>query len=42
MPDYRRNRDPDAPFFFTVNLLDRRSELLVPQIGKSVFYTKKS
>jgi putative transposase len=29
MPDYRRNRVPSGTFFFTVNLLDRRSDLLV-------------
>jgi putative transposase len=32
MPDYRRNRIAGAPYFFTVNLLDRRSGLLVAQI----------
>jgi putative transposase len=32
MPDYRRNRIPGGTFFFTVNLLDRRSDLLVIQI----------
>jgi putative transposase len=32
MPDYRRNRVPGGTFFFTVNLLDRRSNLLVAQI----------
>ena len=32
MPDYRRNRVPGGNFFFTVNLLDRRSDLLVTQI----------
>ena len=32
MPDYRRNRVPGGTFFFTVNLLDRRSDLLVTQI----------
>jgi REP-associated tyrosine transposase len=32
MPDDRRNRVPGGTFFFTVNLLDRRSELLVTQI----------
>jgi putative transposase len=32
MPDYRRNRVPGGTFFFTVNLLDRRSDLLVRQI----------
>src|SRR5438105_5837475 len=33
MPDYRRNRVPGGTFFFTVNLLDRRSDLLVAQIN---------
>jgi putative transposase len=32
MPDYRRNRVPGGTFFFTVNLFDRRSNLLVAQI----------
>ena len=32
MPDYRRSRVPGGTFFFTVNLLDRRSYLLVTQI----------
>ena len=32
MPDYRRNRVPGGTLFFTVNLLDRRSDLLVTQI----------
>jgi len=32
MPDYRRNRIPGATYFFTVNLLDRRSDLLVAHI----------
>ena len=32
MPDYRRNRVPGATYFFTVNLLDRRSDLLVTHI----------
>ena len=32
MPNYRRNRIPGASHFFTVNLLDRRSDLLVAQI----------
>jgi putative transposase len=32
MPDYRRNRIPGATYFFTVNLRDRRSGLLVAQI----------
>ncbi len=32
MPDYRRSRIPGATYFFTVNLLNRRSDLLVAQI----------
>jgi putative transposase len=32
VPDYRRNRVPGGTFFFAVNLLDRRSDLLVTQI----------
>jgi putative transposase len=32
MPDYRRNRVPGGTFFFTVNLLDRGSDLLVARI----------
>jgi putative transposase len=32
MPDYRRYRVPGASYFFTVNLLDRGSDLLVRQI----------
>jgi len=32
MPDYRRSRVPGGTFFFTVNLLDRRSHMLVTQI----------
>jgi putative transposase len=32
MPDYRRNRVPGGTFFFTVNLRDGRSDLLVTQI----------
>ena len=32
MPDYRRNGVPAETFFFTVNLLDRRSNLLVTNI----------
>jgi REP-associated tyrosine transposase len=32
MPDYRRNRIPGATYFFTVNLLDRHSDLLVARI----------
>jgi len=32
MPDYRRSRVPGATYFFTVNLLDRHSDLLVANI----------
>jgi len=32
MPNYRRNRVPGGTYFFTVSLLDRRSDLLVAQI----------
>jgi putative transposase len=32
MPDYRRNRVPGGTFFFTVNLLDRSSDLLVTEV----------
>jgi putative transposase len=32
VPDYRRNRVPGGTFFFTVNLRDPRSDLLVTQI----------
>lgn len=33
MPDYRRARVPGATYFFTVNLHDRTSDLLVREIG---------
>lgn len=32
MPDYRRNRIPGGTYFFTVNLRDRSSDLLVSRI----------
>jgi putative transposase len=32
MPEYRRNRVPGGTIFFTVNLLDRRSDVLVTRI----------
>lgn len=32
MPDYRRNRVPGGTFFFTVNLANRRSDLLVREV----------
>jgi putative transposase len=33
VPDYRRNRVPGATYFFTVNLEDRNSRLLVDEIA---------
>ena len=33
MTDYRRNRVPGGTYFFTVNLLDRRSDLLIREIA---------
>lgn len=33
MPNYRRNRVPGGAYFFTVNLLDRHSNMLVSEIG---------
>lgn len=33
MPDYRRNRVEGGSYFFTVNLRDRRSDLLVSEIS---------
>ena len=32
MPQYRRNRVPGGTFFFTVNLLDSDSDLLVRHV----------
>jgi putative transposase len=32
MPDYRRARVPGATYFFTVNLHDRSSDLLIREI----------
>jgi putative transposase len=32
MSNYRRNREPGGTYFFTVNLLDRKSDLLVRHI----------
>jgi len=32
MPDYRRNRAPGGTYFFTLNLANRRSDLLVREI----------
>jgi putative transposase len=33
MPNYRRNRVKGGSYFFTVNLEDRRSDLLIAEIG---------
>jgi putative transposase len=33
MPDYRRNRVPGGTYFFTVNLANRRSDLLIREIA---------
>jgi putative transposase len=44
MPDYRRNRVPGGTYFFTVNLLDRRSTLLVSEIDtlrEAVAHTRR-
>ncbi len=35
MPDYRRYRMPDGTYFFTVNLLERRQDILVRHIDVS-------
>jgi len=32
MPDYRRNTVPGGTYFFTANLLNRKSNLLVTRI----------
>jgi putative transposase len=32
MPDYRRYRVPGGTYFFTINLLERRADLLVRHI----------
>jgi putative transposase len=34
MPNYRRNRIPGGTYFFTANLLERKSGLLVKHIGE--------
>jgi putative transposase len=33
MPDYRRHRIPGGTYFFTVNLLERRGDLLIRHIA---------
>ena len=43
MPEYRRNRVPGGTFFFTLKLLDRRSDLLVAHVdvlGEAVRRTR--
>jgi putative transposase len=45
MTDYRRNRVPGGTYFFTVNLQDRASDLLVRHVSvlrEAVRYTKAS
>lgn len=45
MPDYRRNRVPGGTYFFTVNLLDRRTDLLLRHIDElraAVAQTKRA
>jgi len=34
MPNYRRNRIPGGTYFFTVNLLERKSMLLIEHIAE--------
>ncbi|MDT4291990.1 hypothetical protein RO575_20700 [Methylomonas sp. MO1] len=34
MPNYRRNRIPGGTYFFTVNLLERKSTLLIEHIAE--------
>lgn len=34
MPNYRRNRIPGGTYFFTVNLLERKSDLLIKHISE--------
>jgi len=34
MPNYRRNRVPGGTYFFTVNLLDRKSSLLTDHVAE--------
>ncbi|MDP2224743.1 hypothetical protein [Nitrosomonas sp.] len=34
MPNYRRNRQPGGTYFFTANLLDRKSQWLVTHIDE--------
>jgi putative transposase len=34
MPNYLRNRIPGGTYFFTVNLLERKSSLLIEHIAE--------
>ncbi len=34
MPDYRRHRVPGGTYFFTVNLLERRRDILVRHVDR--------
>jgi hypothetical protein len=36
MPKYRRNRVPGGTFFFTANLRERRSDVLVRHVDGSI------
>jgi hypothetical protein len=42
MPDYRRNRVPGGTYFFTANLLNRASDLLVARIDLGAWHTPRS
>lgn len=44
MPDYRRKRVPGGTYFFTVNLLDRRTaprRTLISPINKQLFRSSR-
>jgi len=45
MPDYRRHRLPGGSYFFTVNLLERKSDLLIRNVDvlrEAVRYVRQS
>jgi putative transposase len=42
MTDYRRNRVPGGTYFFTVNLADRRTDLLVRHIDDLWYAVKRA
>jgi putative transposase len=42
MTDYRRNRVPGGTYFFTVNLADRRTDLLVRHIDDLRYAVKRA